>query len=85
MLVRRDDERVPIREVAIQGPDPDAGARRDGLQGDVLAFLGERLRRSGEQFFPVALRVGAQRTVAHGHRYLPDLTKWRYAPFILSV
>src|SRR5207244_1515928 len=58
VLVSRDDERVPIREVAVQGADADAGARRDVLQGHVLAFRGERLCRRGKQLFAVALRVG---------------------------
>ena len=58
VLVSRDDERVPIREVAVQGADADAGARRDGLQGRVLALRGERLCRRGKQLFAVALRVG---------------------------
>jgi hypothetical protein len=67
VLVSRDDERVPIREVAVQGPDAAAGARGDGLQGHVLAVRGERLCRRGKQLFAVALRVGAQRAVGHGH------------------
>ena len=39
----------------------DAGARRDGFEGDVLAVRGERVRRRGQQLLPVALRVGPQR------------------------
>src|SRR5437763_495716 len=79
MLVRRDDERVPAREVTVQRPDPDASARRDGLQSDALAFLGERRRRGGKQLVAVALGVGAERTGGHSHwTHLLALTKRRF-------
>jgi hypothetical protein len=47
--------------VAVQRPDPDAGAGRDGLECHVLAFLGEGFCGGGQQLVAVALRVGAQR------------------------
>jgi hypothetical protein len=43
VLVGRDDERVSVREVAVQRANADAGAGRDRFQGNVFVLRGEGL------------------------------------------
>src|SRR3954452_21975891 len=57
----RAHERVLRREVAVDGPDADAGAARDVLHLRVEPVLGEAVAGGGDDLVAVALRVGAER------------------------
>ena len=60
------DQRLPVREAAIDGPDADAGVPGDVVEPDVDAALGEQHRRGREDPLPVPLRVPAKRPRRHG-------------------
>jgi hypothetical protein len=55
------EQRAPVREVPVDGADPDARGARDGVEGDGDAVLGEQVAGGGDHQFPVAARVRPQR------------------------
>lgn len=62
------DQRVAIREVAIERSCPDAGSAGDVLEREIGLFLGEDLARGTKERVPVALCVCAERFGrVHGH------------------
>ena len=79
MPVRRDDEGVPVREVAVERADADAGARRHRLQRHVLAELGERRRRGAEMLHPPDLGIRG-----NSHMLMQDKNNLQIADLILA-
>jgi len=59
-LEQRVDQRVLVREAAVDGPHPHARGGRDVVQRDAEAALGEHLSRGGEDPLPVAFGVDAE-------------------------
>ncbi len=54
------DERLAVREAAVEGPDPDAGGRGDVLDRDVDAALGEQGLGGLDDALAIALGVSAK-------------------------
>ena len=67
------DQRLPVREAPVDGPDPDAGTLGDLVEADLKTALGEHVGRGIEDPQAVALRVGTQWD-ARASRRLPCVT-----------
>ena len=65
-LEDRLDERLPTREVAIEGPDPEPGPPGDLFERGVHAPFGEHLTRCGDEELVVSPRVAPMSRVLPG-------------------
>ena len=63
-LVDRLDDVDPGGEVAVEGPDADAGLPGDRLHGGSRTLLGEDLPRRRDEAFAIAPGVGSHRVLA---------------------